>query len=876
MKHAQLLFVGTFHSPPEYSYIRALRPDIRLLCCTDLSQLPASLDTSIIITSILWLETLSKSEKKQLTQAAGKCWQWIGINDVGVNNDTVLHWLESGINHLLPPELEQPLLRLLTRYQPVSESDQAVVLLLAEAKQTTSRFESLLQKQNISSISINRNSTTVSPDQIAADLILAIDRFGVNQVRILKSQQGFAALPVIYLTETSAAQDPLSLPDTYAMIPNDLAETLLPDILKQFQQDITEQRSDAQNSPYLNSIQRLTRVLGQHAIISTTDRAGRIIYTNKNFCSISGYSQHDLIGQTHRILKSGHHSISFYKKLWQTIKNGEVWHGVFCNRNKSGQLYWVCSRMLPLRNSSGKVTSYICIGSDISSLQQSRSLLHEFDQLVSNIQGQAQLVPWVMDVKNQNICWSMHAVRVLGFKEANAPLNADQLLSMIHPDDRKRVKGALITSMKKRTQFETELRIAAPDGSKRWFSAKGLTIYDKDDQPVHIQGVLEDINAQKIAEKMISGSLSLFRQMFNSSDNCIAIADSRGKIVFINPAYTRVMGYCAAEVIGLDCRDLVSSNYTIATQLVDKLLREKQNWKGTTTRRRKDGSEFIALNLAGPIQDESGTITHLYVTFTDITQELQNQQELTQAKATAEQANRAKSEFITRMSHELRTPMNSILGFAQLLLQDPELASALQQDAREIFRAGSHLLQLINDLLDLSKIESGQIRLHMEQVSLNHVIAECEALLRPMTQARQIRLLSDNIQDCIVFTDRLRLKQVILNLLTNAIIYSPPDEEVTINAFESDNGRIKVEFIDNGPGIPAALIDKLFIPFQRLDQTSAKVEGSGIGLTISQELVELMGGEVSVSSQPGEGAISGLSFLLLPNPIIIGLYRNKL
>ncbi|UTW03316.1 PAS domain S-box protein [Amphritea atlantica] len=852
MKHNQLLFIGNFQRQPEYNFIRALSPGIRILSCTDLTQLPESLDASII-TSVRWLETLSKPDRKRLTQSAQTCSQWIGISDTGLKRDAMLHWLEAGVNHLLPAEFEQPLCRLLSHSQPASEAEQTVVLLIAGSKQTTRKYAALLKKHNIHSVTVTRNSNIdVSLHNATSDLIIAIDGFGINQVRILKSQPHANALPVIYLTDNSP--DTLCLPDAYADIPIDQAESLLPGILRKFQQDKTQQQIDTPDSQYLNAIQRLTQVLGQHAIISATDRAGKITYINDNFRSLSGYTESDLIGRSHSFVKSGHHSRQFYKSLWQTLKNGKVWHGVICNRNKSQQLYWTYSRILPLQSSNGRIRQYICISSDISSTQHDRSQRQQFDQLVTNYQDHTGLAPWVLDIKRQKICWSMLAASVLGVNNVNLPLTSRQLLDMIHPDDRTHIKEALSAAMTSGTQLDAEFRITPENSSERWFCVKGLTICDRDGKPIHIQGILEDIHVQKVAEEKISHSLKLFRQMFNTSDCCIAISDHLGKIVFINPAYTRVMGYTPAEVIGRNCRELLSCDAVLATELVEMLLREKNNWKGTTRRRRKDGSEFISLNQAGPIYNESGTISHLYTTFTDVTLELKNQQELTRAKAAAEQANRTKSEFLSRMSHELRTPMNSILGFAQLLQQNPQLPPGGHQDVTEILKAGNHLLQLINDLLDLSKIESGRISLAFEPVSLIDIIAECTALLRPMAETRHISLQSEDFEEYRLFSDRLRLKQVILNLLTNAINYSPPGEAVKINSSASNNGRVRVEFIDHGPGIPASQIDELFIPFKRLDQTSAKVEGSGIGLTISQELIELMGGQVGVSSQPGKGS----------------------
>jgi signal transduction histidine kinase len=226
------------------------------------------------------------------------------------------------------------------------------------------------------------------------------------------------------------------------------------------------------------------------------------------------------------------------------------------------------------------------------------------------------------------------------------------------------------------------------------------------------------------------------------------------------------------------------------------------------------------------------------------------------AKEAAEAASRAKSEFLSSMSHELRTPMNAILGFGQLLEMDRGLAAEQAESVQEILRAGRHLLELINEVLDLARIESGMLSLNMEPLSLTEMIEECAALVEPGA-ARQGLAVHHDIAHCQehwVRADRLRLKQALINLLSNAVKYNREGGSVRIECNVASPGRVRLAVIDTGLGIPEAKRAGLFTPFNRLGREAGPIEGSGIGLVITKRLVEMMGGEISFDSRPGEGS----------------------
>src|SRR5438105_3493484 len=239
----------------------------------------------------------------------------------------------------------------------------------------------------------------------------------------------------------------------------------------------------------------------------------------------------------------------------------------------------------------------------------------------------------------------------------------------------------------------------------------------------------------------------------------------------------------------------------------------------------------------------------------DVTERLRDERALEQAKNEADRANQAKSEFLSRMSHELRTPLNAILGFGQLLeRQNP---TDKQRDRlTHIIGAGRHLLDLINEVLDISRIEAGRMQLSVEAVCLVDALAEAIDLMRPLALERSIELLTltETDKSAHVLADRQRLKQVLLNLLTNAVKYTPKGGRVTISAAFSENDKLRVVVSDTGPGFSAEKLSRLFIPFDRLGAEQSDVQGTGLGLALSQRLIQAMGGGIGVENSCSYGS----------------------
>lgn len=339
----------------------------------------------------------------------------------------------------------------------------------------------------------------------------------------------------------------------------------------------------------------------------------------------------------------------------------------------------------------------------------------------------------------------------------------------------------------------------------------------------------------------------------------VAIADPKGNITYVNDKFCEISQYSREELLGQNHR-ILNSGYHDKAFFRDMwgTIASGKVWQGEVRNRKKGGSFYWVETTIVPFMDTFGK-PYQYVSIrTDITQRKQAEQELLRAKEAAETANRAKSEFLSRMSHELRTPLNAILGFGQLLESDRDepLTPSQTENVEHIVKAGWHLLELVNEVLDLARIEAGMMQLHISDAPLQELVKECIDLISPLAGERQIEI-KDHVSSSMphfVRVDRVRLKQVILNYLSNAVKYNRQGGQITVECKPIPGERLRVSVADSGPGIPPDKIEQLFLPFNRLDADETEVHGAGVGLAVAKRLMEFMGGEVGVSSEPGLGA----------------------
>ncbi|MDH5472836.1 MAG: PAS domain S-box protein [Gammaproteobacteria bacterium] len=368
------------------------------------------------------------------------------------------------------------------------------------------------------------------------------------------------------------------------------------------------------------------------------------------------------------------------------------------------------------------------------------------------------------------------------------------------------------------------------------------------------------------SKSKISKSEEFIADILASSADAIITIDKDGKIVFFNEAAENLFGYKSDEIIGQDVSILMPEDerqqhqqYVSNSELyVTRVINKVRELEGL----RKNGTRFpLDLNVS---RMKHHTEPHFIGICRDITARKAIEEDrkaayiaAVQARTNAEKASQAKSQFLSSMSHELRTPLNSIIGFSQIVKMDGKdnLTDEQIKHISEVERAGFHLLELINGVLDLSKIESGYLDLKIETINLGDLMKQCEMIIHPLLDKYRVKYKQlDNSCDAIVFnTDHLRLKQIVLNLLTNACKYNKPGGTVETRCqCLSDSLRISV--IDTGIGIHKSELQDLFEPFNRMGAECGTVEGTGIGLNITLKLVEVLGGNLGVESTPGKGS----------------------
>jgi PAS domain S-box-containing protein len=408
-------------------------------------------------------------------------------------------------------------------------------------------------------------------------------------------------------------------------------------------------------------------------------------------------------------------------------------------------------------------------------------------------------------------------------------------------------------------RFTGDKRYVRKNGEVLWVSRTASIIRNEQGEPQHFLLMVEDISERKANETALEKSraeleaaLAANQLIMDNSQDVICTVDEHGCFLRVNAACEQLWGYRAEELVGQPYLELVHPDDRLKSQQVESNLRENGKITDFVNRYlRKDGSVVDVLWSA--TWSEKDRI--FFCVAHDVTDRARIEKALREAKEEADRANHAKSDFLSRMSHELRTPLNSILGFGQLL--DRQATSDGQRTrVRYILSAGRHLLNLINEVLDISRIEAGNLQLSLEPVCVEEAIGEALDLMRPLAAERSIGMATSSSLNLAtyVLADRQRLKQVLLNLLSNAVKYTARQGDVTLSFAEAEKGSIRIQVRDTGAGIPVDKLARLFTPFDRLGAEQSTVEGTGLGLALCQRLVQAMHGGIGVNSTLGSGS----------------------
>jgi PAS domain S-box-containing protein len=364
------------------------------------------------------------------------------------------------------------------------------------------------------------------------------------------------------------------------------------------------------------------------------------------------------------------------------------------------------------------------------------------------------------------------------------------------------------------------------------------------------------LRGRKRAEDALRDREETLRAVFAASPDIFTTVAPNGELGPSSAAVYQILGYSPEEYARIDRLGLIHpQDRDRALGALGRLLQGEKALEVRFRVRHADG-HWVTLEARGrAMADEEGRPNGAVMLSRDITERVALEEALKQAKEDAERANRAKSEFLSRMSHELRTPLNAVLGFGQLLEMD-HLSAEQLESVRHILKGGKHLLGLINEVLDIARIETGRIALSPEPVDLQEAISGAMDLIRPLARERALQIQTHLVQTegRYVMADRQRLGQVLLNLLSNAVKYNREGGSVIVRTESLDGDGLRLSVSDQGAGIPLEKMDRLFTPFDRLGAEGTGVEGTGLGLALSKRLVEAMGGTLAAESAPDQGS----------------------
>ena len=468
---------------------------------------------------------------------------------------------------------------------------------------------------------------------------------------------------------------------------------------------------------------------------------------------------------------------------------------------------------------------------------------------------------WECDIANKRYALSDRYYQQLGYRPGSFPATMASWHRLVHPDDAAMVSERIGRTLKPQSNedFVCEYRMLDANGQWRWLLSQGRVLRrGPAGEAQLIMGTHHDIHEARTRRDAQQESQARFQKIYETTPDAVGITSvATRQYIDINPGYERLFGFRREEVIGKTVLDLgIWPDDAERERFWEEFTRTGKVDSMEAHGRHRDGRAIVVL-LSVRLLIEGGEPCHLFIV-RDITGWRRLQQEADFAKAqvaAAAAANQAKTEFLSRMSHELRTPLNAVLGFAQLLRDAPVLDAAEAERARvdAILQAGWHLLTLIDDVLDIARIESGHIHTELQPLRLRALLDEATALLRPQAQLAEVALnVDDAAGDCRVLGDPLRLRQSLVNLLSNAVKYNRPGGRVSVTgAAETD--RYVLRIADTGCGMSELQMAHLFEPFNRLGRERGSVEGTGIGLVLTRKLLELMGAGLQLESRPGEG-----------------------
>ncbi|MDH5649066.1 MAG: PAS domain S-box protein [Gammaproteobacteria bacterium] len=670
------------------------------------------------------------------------------------------------------------------------------------------------------------------------------------------------------------------------------------------------QESEIRQRTVLSSMVDGLITIDDHAVIESINEAGEKMF---------GYTAGELIGRNVSILMPEPHRSRHDGYLKNYLASGQA-RIIGIGREvegckKDGSVFPIDLAINEMHVGGRRL--FAGFVRDITERKKAELALQESESRLVHSQLFANIGTWDWSIDTGTLYWSERIGPLFGYHDVVPETTYDNFLAAVHSDDRQAVSDAVNACVNEGEEYNIEHRVVWQDGTVHWVLERGDVVRDRQGRPVRMLGVVQDITERKLLETRLDNQTRLLALLHagvtdyvSSSefinvvsfllDGLLNLTDSEygftGEILQDPDGSLYLKTHTITDISWDDASSSFYENYaphgmefrnlnTLFGRVIDTgkivISNDPKNdpYRGGIPEghpplnsflgvpvyygnemigiyglaNRPQGYDQQLVDFLKPFNATYGTLIH---TMRMIAIEEKTRQELEFSREEAQRANKAKSSFLSSMSHELRTPLNAVLGFAQLLRADSNIGADQKENVEEIIGAGRHLLNLINDVLDLAKIETGHLELSIESLDVAITIEETLNLIKPLIRTRDIHVTAyyHHCKDARVLADNTRLKQVLLNLLSNAIKYSEKGGLVTLGCELLNNDRIRFNVQDSGRGIPLDKQTGLFEPFNRLGEEMGAIEGTGIGLVISKNIIEAMSGTIGFSSEQGKGS----------------------
>lgn len=575
------------------------------------------------------------------------------------------------------------------------------------------------------------------------------------------------------------------------------------------------------------------------------DTKANCTFINRSALRLLGYEQEELIGQylhkeIHCYQADGSPNLESECAIFKTLEDqlpkcSESW---FTNKNGTGfNVSLTITPRFEHNNFIGVLVSF----HDISLRKQAELHLQLSTERFQRSQIAAGIGTWDWDFESNDLFWSERIAPLFGYKEGEIETTYDNFLKVIHPEDKQAVIDAIQAAIETDEPYEIEHRVIWPDGSVHWLLERGAVYRDTDGKPKKMLGTVMNIHNRKMAQLKLKDSEERLGIAIEGAGDGVWDWDMDTNAVRFSELYAEMLGYTVDEMppeLGTWINLVHSEDWPrVQSTLQNYLEGNLQRFETEFRLRCKGGSWKWVLSRGKVVSyDSDNNPIRMTGIHTDINTQKRTELELIHAKVAAEAANQAKSEFLSSMSHELRTPLNSIIGFTQLLEEDTRspLNTDQKDSLKHIAKGGNHLLALVNDVLELAKIETGRIQVIKEPVVFTQVLDECIPVLQTLADNSDIEIVVNNELDIIFYADFVKVKQIIFNLGSNAIKYNEVGGRVTINCIQGIDDSMRISITDTGRGIAKDKQEQLFTAFNRLGQENSGIEGTGVGLIITK------------------------------------------